>query len=155
GAGGQHACAVAGELRIERVLCHGDAGLLSAYGIGMAEIARHRVAGVYRAYSENEVAALAETFDQLAADARREIEAEEVSPAEIEIRRALDLRYRGVDASLTIPEPADGTYAEAYAAEHRRRYGYLHESRPLEILAVRVAVVGRVSQPAVPSGSAG
>ena len=61
------------------------------------------------------------------------------------MRPALDLRYRGLDAFLTIPQPDRGSYADAYAAEHERLYGYWHDGRPLEIVAVRVEVVGRTA----------
>ena len=53
GAAPQHACAVADELGVESILLHPDAGILSAYGIGMAEVVRHRVQGVYRCYQED------------------------------------------------------------------------------------------------------
>ncbi len=58
--------------------------------------------------------------------------------------RSLDVRYRGVDSYLTIPWPSDDDFARAFAAAHRQRYGYTHEGRPLEIVAARVEVVGRV-----------
>lgn len=143
GAAGQHACAVARELSMRHVLLHPDAGLLSAYGIGLADVVRHRVAGVYKPYTENLVQQLDDAFGLIAADARREVEAEGVVPDRVEVRRSLDLRYRGLDAFLTIAEPHDGTYAEAYAAEHRNLYGYVHEHKPLEIVAARVEVIGR------------
>ncbi len=128
---------------MRNVLLHPDAGLLSAYGIGMADVSRHQVAGEYQMYSEAFVHELADTFGALAADARREVEAEGVSPERVEVRRALDLRYRGLDAFLTITEPSLGSYAEAYAAEHRKLYGYVHEHKPLEVVAARVEVIGR------------
>lgn len=158
GAAGQHACAVARELGMDKVLLHPDAGILSAYGIGMAEIARHGMAGVYQPYSEGAVAALGDTFDALAKPAIEEVEREGIARERIEVRRSLDLRYRGLDAYLTIREPgatgstsvASGgtgsasaaTYAQAFAAEHRQLYGYVHENKPLEIVAARVEVVG-------------
>ncbi|NUQ35679.1 MAG: hypothetical protein HUU29_12155 [Planctomycetaceae bacterium] len=107
GAAGQHACAVARELGMERVLLHPDAGILSAYGIGMAEIARHGMAGVYRPYSEGAVAALGDTFAELAAPLAAEVECEGIARERIEARRALDLRYRGLDAYLTVREPSN------------------------------------------------
>ena len=145
GAAGQHACAVARELGMRHVLLHPDAGLLSAYGTGLANVVRHRVAGVYRPYTAALVHDLGDTFGQLAADARREVEAEGVAPDRVEVRRSLDLRYRGLDAFLTIAEPVEGTYAEAYAAEHRKLYGYVHEHKPLEIVSARVEVIGRTA----------
>jgi 5-oxoprolinase (ATP-hydrolysing) len=194
GAAAQHACAVARELGMRRVLNHPDAGLLSAYGIGMADIVRHRVAGVYQPYSEEAVAALEPIFARLAEEAMAEVLAEGVARERTEVRRSLDLRYRGFDAYLTISEPrpssevrnfssagrendsrlaekphadaasaelkfrttndsksrtaieasnAAASYAEAYAAEHQKLYGYVHANRPLEIVAARVEVVGR------------
>ncbi len=145
GAAGQHACAVARELRMSQVLVHPDASLLSAYGIGLADVVRHRAAGVYRPYSEKAVAELADEIASLGAQAQREIVAEGISPDRITVRPALDLRYRGLDAYLTIPQPNRGSYADAYAAEHERLYGYRHDGRPLEIVAVRVEVVGRTT----------
>ncbi|MGD9646983.1 MAG: hydantoinase B/oxoprolinase family protein [Pirellulales bacterium] len=146
GAAGQHACAVARELGMRQVLLHPDAGLLSAYGIGLADVTRHRVAGVYRPYSEALVHELADTFGTLAADARREVEAEGVRREQIEVHRALDVRYRGLDSYLTIAEPESGTFADAYADEHRKLYGYVHEHKPLEVVAARVEVIGRTAK---------
>ncbi len=67
GAAGQHACAIARELGIRRILNHPDAGILSAYGIGLADVTRHRVAGIYRPYDPVGVAELAPIFGELAA----------------------------------------------------------------------------------------
>ena len=145
GAAAQHACAVARELSIRRVLNHPDAGILSAYGIGLADVVRHQAAGVYTPYSEEAVAALSDRFETLAADARQEILAEGVAAERIEVHRSLDLRYRGVDAYLTIPAPKQGTYADAYTTEHERLYGYRYEGRPLEVVAARVEVLGRAA----------
>ena len=150
GAAGQHACAVARELGMRRVLLHPDAGLLSAFGIGLADVSRHRATGAYQPYSDEAIAALSACFQHMADDAGREVLAEGVDPSRIEVRRSLDLRYRGLDAYLTIPEPQSGGYADAYAAEHERLYGYRREGRPLEIVAARVEVLGH-SQQAEPS----
>jgi len=145
GAAPQHACAVAEELGVENILNHPDAGILSAYGIGLADVVRHRAEGVYQEYSEPAVCNLASAFERLAADAREEVMAEGIGEDQIEVIRSLDLRYSGLDAFLTISAPSRGTYAQAYEHEHRRRYGYVHENRLLEIVAVKVEVVGRSS----------
>jgi 5-oxoprolinase (ATP-hydrolysing) len=143
GAAPQHACAVAEELGIVRILNHPDAGILSAYGIGLADVVRHHVEGVYRPYSEKAVADLEPVFERLTDQACREIVAEGVASDRIHTVRSLDLRYRGLDAFLTISCPNVGTYQSVYQAEHRRRYGYVHEDRPLEIVAAKVEAVGR------------
>jgi 5-oxoprolinase (ATP-hydrolysing) len=143
GAAPQHACAVAEELGVAAILNHPDAGILSAYGIGLADVVRHRVEGVYCEYSEQTVRDVEAIFERVTGEACREVVAEGIAKDRIEVIRSLDLRYRGLDAFLTIPAPGAGTYAQAYEREHRRRYGYAHENRPLEIVAVKVEVVGR------------
>jgi len=143
GAAPQHACAVADELGVASILNHPDAGILSAYGIGLADVVRHRVEGAYREYGEQAVSDVEAVFERLTEDACQDVAAEGVAKDRIEVIRSLDLRYQGLDAFLTIPAPDTDTYAQAYEHEHRRRYGYVHENRPLEIVAVRVEAVGR------------
>ncbi|NQT12671.1 MAG: hydantoinase B/oxoprolinase family protein, partial [Planctomycetes bacterium] len=146
GAAAQHACRVAQELRMRRVLIHPDAGILSAYGIGMADIVRHRAKGVYQAYSEEAIARLDPVLDRLAEEPRGEVLSEGVLAERVEVVRSLDLRFQGLDAWLTVREPAEGTYAEAYWDQHQKLYGYADRDRPLEIVAARVEVVGRSAE---------
>jgi 5-oxoprolinase (ATP-hydrolysing) len=141
GAAGQHACAVARELGIRQLLTHPDAGLLSARGIGLADAVRHRVEGVYRSYSSETLAAVEQIWDRLANEARAEVAAE--STRQIEVRRRLDLRYKGTEACLTIDRPADSDFAAAFQIEHQRLYGYVQADRPLEIVAARIEAIGR------------
>lgn len=143
GAAAQHACAVARELGICKILNHPDAGILSARGIGQADVTRHAAIGVYQPYSGDQLSLFEATFDRLVAAPRAEIQNEGIANDRIETQRSLDLRYSGLDAFLTISQPDDGDYRAAYQAEHRRRYGYIHESRELEIVAARVEVIGR------------
>ena len=154
GAAGQHACAVARELGIRQILIHPDAGLLSAYGIGLADITRHRAAGVYTPYSVTAVRELGPLFERLVAEARADVLAEGIPAERIVVRRALELRYRGVDAALPIDEPtesAGGNYAKEFNEQHQRLYGYVHHDRPLEIVSARVEVAGRTADSAVRS----
>lgn len=143
GAAPQHACAVADELGIRTVVNHPDAGILSAYGIGLADVVRHRSLGIYEPYSEQSVANLTAVFDELVESATREVIDEGVAPERIATKRSLDLRYEGLDAYLTIDEPDGVSFAEAYEAEHQRRYGYTYQDRRLEIVAAKVVVTGR------------
>lgn len=154
GAAGQHACAVARELGMTQVLIHPDAGLLSAFGIGQADVVRHRVEGVYLPCSAATLDGLAERFGQLAAESKQEVRAEGIAPERIAVRKLVDLRYRGVDAALTIEYAAGATVADlvaAYETEHRRLYGYLHQGRELELVAVRVEATGRTPDYDAPS----
>ncbi len=149
GAAGQHACAVAKELGIAQILHHPDAGLLSAYGIGLADNARHRAAVVHQPYLQKAVSDLDSVFRRLELEARAELQQDfpDSSLSDVvDVRRRLDLRYRGLDAYLTIDEPADHNYAAAYEGEHRKLFGYTQSGKPLEIVAARVEVLRRSSQ---------
>jgi 5-oxoprolinase (ATP-hydrolysing) len=160
GAAGQHACALARELGIRQLLCHPDAGLLSARGIGLAEPARHRVTGIYRPYSSAAMAEMKLLWDRMANEAVAELLADAAPQQEharqcVTVHRRLDLRYQGVDAALTIDEPPDDDsgdgFAAAFAVEHQRLYGYTQPERALEIVAARVETVGRWATPLEPS----
>jgi 5-oxoprolinase (ATP-hydrolysing) len=168
----QHACAVATELGITKILIHPDAGVLSALGIGLADVVKHRIASVYRPLSSPRhppprsrapthsvgrhdeplspslppsvsPSELHSILTDLEAQTHSDVTSEGIPASCIETRRSLDLRYQGADAPLTIPEPTDGDYQTAFEAAYRRLYGYIHENRPLEIVAARVEAIGR------------
>ncbi|HVW00344.1 MAG TPA: hydantoinase B/oxoprolinase family protein, partial [Planctomycetaceae bacterium] len=148
GAGGQHACAVARALGIRSVVSHPLAGVLSAYGIGLADVHRFGVRTILQPCTAEILATLEPIFDELEHTARQEVLAEGI-PAE-QIRpamRSLSMRYQGVEAALDVPCPDDGDYARRYAELHRQLYGYVHANRPLEITAARVEVVGATPNP--------
>jgi 5-oxoprolinase (ATP-hydrolysing) len=148
GAGGQHACALARELGIRQVLSHPWSGLLSAYGIGLADIRRFGEQAVLKPWSTDEVAALEPLFARLESQAREEVLAEGIPPDAISPpNRSLDLRYRGVEATINVERPADGDYAACYEELHQQLYGYKHSGRGVEIVAARVEVVGRMPDP--------
>ncbi len=148
GAAGQHACAIADELGMPRILIHPDAGILSAYGIGAADVVRNAVAGVYQPYSAPGVAQLQNTFEEIAAPLVEELRQAGFSATQILVRRSMDLRYQGLDAFLTIEETTareSGDYAATYAAAHKQLYGYERENCPLEVVAARVEAIGRTA----------
>lgn len=154
GAAGQHACAVARELGIRQILHHPDAGLLSAYGIGLADVERHSVAGIYAILLAGSLAELQATFERLEREALDGVLGEGIPRERIVLARRLELRYRGLEASLTVPCPAkssERSCREDFLAEHRKLYGYVHKGRELEIVAVRVEARGRSSVPLVES----
>lgn len=151
GAGAQHACAVARALGMRQVLSHPWAGILSAYGMGQADVRRHQAQSILRPYNPEQVQALEPDFARLEAAALAEISAEGIPADQIQPPiRSLDLRYIGVEATLTVPCPNDGDYARRYAELHQQLYGYQHSGRPLEITAARVEAVGtapRLNEP--------
>ena len=148
GAGGQHACALARALGVKHILSHPFAGILSAHGIGLADIRKHRAQAVLKPYSPAVLQDLESLFQQLEQATREEVLAEGIAPQNIAPARfLLDLRYQGQETTLSLEKPGDGDYHAAFLAQHRQLYGYVHEGRPLEITAARVEVVGRTPLP--------
>ena len=161
GAAAQHACAIAAELGIGTILNHPDAGILSAYGVGLADVTRHAASGVYQVLTEALQPTLDRLFEQLTQTAVGEVLSEGVGPDRLHVRRSLDLRYQGTDTPLTIDctavdEAVGQTVSLAeirgqHASAHLRLYGYVHDNRELEVVAVRVEASGRSDIPVVPS----
>ncbi|MEE8581421.1 MAG: hydantoinase/oxoprolinase family protein, partial [Myxococcota bacterium] len=141
GAAGQHVCAIARILGVGRILLHPLAGLLSAYGIGVAEVSwdGQRDAGrVELPRSGEELPPEIETaLTELAEEGMRAL-SEEGAGHELETERWLDLRYRGTDTPLSIRQPAEDDWAGAFLAEHQSRFGYVREGHPIEIMTARV-----------------
>jgi 5-oxoprolinase (ATP-hydrolysing) len=155
GAGGMHACAVAESLRMRSILIHPLAGVLSAYGMGLAAVQRVAERPVLREFSVELLSELEAEFRMLESSLRAAVLAAGIAPEQLDPpRRSLDLRYRGVEGALTISTPDDGDFAAAYEREHERSFGYRHTGRPLEVVSVRVVQSGRLPQPRVGTRSA-
>ena len=144
GAAGQHALRVADSLGIKRVMIHPLAGLLSAYGIGLADvrIIRERTINVPLAGAE---AVLTEAANALDKETRAALDAQNVPQARIEIERRAELRYAGVDSTLPVPLRSIAEMRADFEAEHRRRFGFISENKALIVETLTVEAVG-VSQ---------
>jgi 5-oxoprolinase (ATP-hydrolysing) len=140
GAAPQHACAVARELGIRKVLNHPNAGVLSALGIGLADVVRHLSCGIERRLDASTLAFAREQLNDLERAAEKEVRGEGVD--RITATRSLDVRYEGVESYLTIPWPADDDFVRDFEGAHQTRYGYGHKNKLLEIVAARVEVIG-------------
>jgi len=149
-AGPQHACAIASDLGIRQILVPRGAGVLSAEGIGRAEVGRIVSRAVYLAIET--FAGQAETvFTELEAEAAAALRGEGVAAGNIQLRRSLDLRYQGVEASLTVVASASGDYLADFETAHRRRYGYIQAGRAIEVVAARVEATSGDESAAIPS----
>ena len=109
GAGGQHACSIARELGISKIFIHRFSGILSAYGMGLADIVVEKQepsAHVLPENKENDVFKnLLKNLEKLSSDAKTELLAQGYKAEQIEIKRYLNLRYQGTDTALMISEP--------------------------------------------------
>ena len=142
GAGGQHACAVARELGMRRVLCSPYAGVLSALGIGLAGLTQFAErslppSGQPVSGRRDELTRL---FAEMEAGLRAQMSAEGVAPGALAApRRLLEMRYRGQEARLTVPEPADGDFAAGFVRQHETLYHFTFPGRAVEAYAARAS----------------
>ncbi len=140
GAAGQHACRVADALAMPRVYIHPYAGVLSAYGMGLADITAMREQAVEAALHEVLMPRLLATLDTLAAAACAEVVAQEVSPEQLVTRRRAHIKYQGTDTTLNV---IFGTVAEMtrrFESAYLGRYSFLMPGRALVVEAVAVEV---------------
>ena len=142
GAGGQHACLVADALGMRRILIHRLAGVLSAYGMGLADLRAIRQRAVEAPLDD----ALRPQLQRILADLEREgvseMTAQGVAPGNIAALHRLHLKYEGTDLALVIPFAEAGAATGTFAAAHRARFGFDVPGRPLIVEAVSVEVVG-------------
>jgi len=159
GAGGQHACALARRLGIRRVLVHPLAGVLSAYGMGLADVAWHGEADVGRPrLAPGLERELAKAFAELEARGRAALAEDGFEPERIDAVRRLDLRHVGTETSLTLPLEGEAPLRERFDREHERAFGYARPEHPVEATVARVEVLGRhraVSEAPLPATAAG
>ena len=138
GAGGQHACLVADELGMETVFIHPYAGVLSAYGMGLADQTVMREQAVEVLFVAGEMAGLEALANRLAQEAREVLAAQGAAPECIEVRHALHLRYAGTDTALIVPYGAPEQVVPMFTEAHRARFGFATPERPLVVEAVAV-----------------
>ncbi len=127
GAAGQHACQVADALGIGSIVIHPLAGVLSAFGIGVADVRVLRRRSFEARLDDESPAALAAAFDALAAEACTELAAQGAAAPRIEVERRVALKIEGTDATLTARFAGTSTAAELraeFAAAHERHYGF-------------------------------
>ena len=142
GAGGQHACLVADELGMETVFIHPYAGVLSAYGMGLADQTVLREQAVERDFDDAALPELEALAERLAAAARAELLSQ--GAGVIEVRRAVHLRYAGTEAALPVPLGPVAETLAAFTAAHRARFGFATPERPVvaELVAVEAVSAG-------------
>jgi 5-oxoprolinase (ATP-hydrolysing) len=141
GAGGQHACGVADALGMKRIFVHPLAGVLSAYGMGLADQIAMREASVELPFDDAGLDAARVRLAELGQAAADELLAQGVPPGSLQRRETLHLRYQGTDTALAVPLSALDAARQAFEAAYRQRFAFLMPDRPLVIEAVSVEAI--------------
>ena len=158
GAGGQHACLVADELGMETVFIHPYAGVLSAYGMGLADQAVLREQAVERPFGPEALPELEAVAAQLGEAARQTLIEQGAETARVSVRRYLHLRYAGTEAALPVQLGPAAEVVEAFTAAHQARFGFATPERELiaELVAVEAIAAGEeVQEPVLASRVSG
>ncbi|MFL5039790.1 MAG: hydantoinase/oxoprolinase family protein, partial [Xanthobacteraceae bacterium] len=174
GAGGQHACLVADALGMTKVLIHPFSSLLSAYGMGLADIRATRQQAVEETFGDAVLASIASVAGRLGEDARSEVIGQGVAAGAVTVHARAHIRYAGTDMALVVPaysvtpgEPRSSgspppaasamTLAKmksAFEAAHKSRFGFIDESKEMVVEAVSVEAIGggaKFTEPVLPT----
>lgn len=143
GAAGQHVCRVADALGMASIVIHPLAGVLSAYGMGLADITAIHTATVEAPLDAQSLQEAERTLDALARAARQDVTDQGIAPEKITCVKTVDLRYQGTDTALTLTAaPLEQLQAD-FAALHQRQYGFIQPGRDLVIATVAVEAIGQ------------
>ncbi|WP_439597369.1 hydantoinase B/oxoprolinase family protein [Falsiroseomonas sp.] len=140
GAGGQHACLVADELGMETVFLHPFAGVLSAYGMGLADQSAIREAAVEAPLTPDSMDDLATRLDALDQAGREELARQGAAAPALRTARRLHLRYAGTDSFLPVPFGTHAEVLDAFTNAHRQRFGFATPERQVVVEACVVEV---------------
>ena len=142
-AAGQHACPVADALGMETIFLHPFAGVLSAYGMGLAEIRVLRQAQMgFNFVADSVEQQIAGKFRQLAESARRAVRQQGVGEQHISLVSKVHIRYEGTDTSLLVDAGRAAQMMSDFEEAHRRRFGFVARERGLVVEALSVEAIG-------------
>lgn len=151
GAGGQHACLVADALGMSRVFIHPLAGVLSAYGMGLADQNVIREQAVEVLLADERLPEIAGQLDALAAAAQSELQRQQVSGNAVQVRRRVHVRYQGSDSALVVPFGDRREIVAGFEAAYRQRFSFLMPGKPMIVEAVSVEAIVAGDAPAEPT----
>ncbi|HVW48925.1 MAG TPA: hydantoinase B/oxoprolinase family protein [Trinickia sp.] len=147
GAGGQHACLVADALGMTRVFIHPLAGVLSAYGMGLADVRALRQRALEVPLDAHALAACKTEFEDLVDAARREVAEQRIDETRISVCHKLHVKYDGTDTALEVDFKEDvAAVTSQFETLYRTRYGFLMPNRALIVEAVAVEAIGCTQQ---------
>jgi N-methylhydantoinase A len=156
GAGPVHAAAIARELEIPLLVVPRESSIFCAAGMLMSDFKHDFVRAAKTPLAHADLDRLGSFLGEMAAEGRQTLERERVRADAIELRASVDLRYVGQWHELTVPvdwqegRPLDrAELAEGFHREHDALFGYSSPEMPVELLAVRLSVLGRTEKPAV------
>lgn len=142
GAAGQHVCEIAELLGMTRIYDSAEAGLLSALGMGLADLRCDSALPIYRPLVECNLSDILQTVEAHSLQAKEELLRGGVSLNNIKTQIWAELRYQGTDSTLSVSFGNHDSLARDYHSSHQRRFGYARPQRAIELVSVRVTNIG-------------
>jgi len=142
GAGGQHACMVADRLGIEHIYVHPHAGVLSAVGIGLADVRQIRDETVEQTLNDENLQRLDPRWHELENNGTQYLQNQGIGSKAQELRRRLSLRYQGSDTALLVPAGTNSDVKAAFETNHAARFGFTSPQTPIIIESLQLEAVG-------------
>src|SRR4051812_6718803 len=142
GAGGQHACLVADALGMTTVLIHPFSSLLSAYGMGLADIRSVRQQAIEEAFGSKSLGLLNKIAKRLAKEVSAEVAGQGVPAKTIKGHVRAHIRYAGTDTALVVKAGTLSAMKSAFEKAHKAQFGFVDRKKDLVIEAVSVEAVG-------------
>ncbi|MVF23289.1 5-oxoprolinase [Methylocaldum sp. BRCS4] len=152
-AGGQHACKVAERLGISRIFLHPLAGVLSAYGMGVADYRVIKERAIVTLLNDAAATELRTVLDALETEGRAELSAQDVPPERIVAARLAMLRYEGTDTLFAVPFGDSAEMRARFEERHRQRFGFVYPDKALLVDTATVELAGlneTVEEPVCP-----
>lgn len=143
GAGGQHACLVADALGMSRVFVHPLAGVLSAYGMGLADQNVIREQAIEASLNAQTLVTVGKTLETLAATAQAELQRQQVAQGQVTVHQRVHVKYEGTDTALIVAFGDLAQIEAGFERAYKQRFAFLMQGKGLVIEAVSVeAVIG-------------
>jgi 5-oxoprolinase (ATP-hydrolysing) len=142
GAGGQHACLVADALGMTRIFAHPLAGVLSAYGMGLADQTAMREQAIEIALSPAVIPLLQTRLHALAEDARDDLLSQGVDAAKIGMVERAHVRYDGTDSVIVVSFDTIDTMITQFEMTYKKRYSFLMRDKAMIVEALSVEAIG-------------
>ena len=150
GAGGQVACLIADTLGMKKIFLHPYAGVLSAYGMGLADVQATRVAGVEKPLNQALIPQLIQVMEFLKIECHREL-IQNKNREEEQIIQKLNLKYEGTNSTLTVDFDVDVTEIQrVFTDEHKSRYGFIQPEKSLIVESISVEIIQKMDTPEEP-----
>ena len=142
GAGGQHACLVADALGMTSVLIHPFSSLLSAYGMGLADIRATRQQAIEEPLGGKAIKTLNRIGKALGKAVKDEVAGQGVPAKAIKVILRAHIRYSGTDNALVVTAGSIAAMTRAFEKAHRAQFGFIDRNKELVLEAVSVEAIG-------------